>query len=1095
MQFKALVMNLTVILVVSACLQVSAAAYSQTVTLSKKDVPLETVFKEIRRQTGYSYFCKVEWLQRARNVDIDVKNAPLEQVLDLCFKDQPLTYTIVNKTIMVRPRENKTAEATPPGDKQATPVDIKGRVTNDKGEPLSGASIEIKSSARGTLTDANGMFELKKVDPDALLIISFTGYGTREITIKGNGFIPVSLALSTNSLDETVVIAYGTTTRRFNTGDVSTVKAGDIEKQPVSNPLAALEGRVPGMTIVQNTGVPGGGFTVRIRGQNSIASGNDPLYVIDGVPYSSNLLSGIGSQVLGFNLGNTVGSPLNFINPSDIESIDVLKDADATAIYGSRGANGVVLITTKRGKAGKTSVDINMYQGAGKVAHTLNYLNTPQYLVMRHEAFKNDGATPDPTVDYDLLSWDTTRYTDWQKNLIGGTARYSQAQASISGGNANAQYLIGGGYHRETTVFPGNFSDQKGSVHFNVTGNSPDRKFKAVLAGSYLSDNNHLPNLDLTSYIQYLPPDAPPPYNPDGTLNWANSTWPASNPYSYLFEKYMARTKNLIGHGELGYQLLPGLELKTSLGYTDLQTNENTTFPTASIDPKNRSFIKSNSVFANYDIQSWIIEPQASYGMNLGGGRLNALVGATVQQTTSQGQTMKATGFSSDELLGNIQAASSITASGIINAQYKYSALFGRLNYNWKDKYLLDVTARRDGSSRFGPGKQFAGFGAVGGAWIFSRERFFQQSLPFLSFGKLKASYGTSGNDQIGDYKYLNLYSSTTYPFLGAQGVNPSNLFNPDFAWEINKKLEGGIELGLLKDRILVSAGYYRNRSSNQLIAYALPSITGFTSVTANLPALVQNTGLEFTINTTNIKTADFTWSSSINLSLPRNKLLAFPNLSNSSYSNSYLIGQPLTITRAFHTLGADSASGVYRFADLKGNPTLNPSFTTDRNVIINTAPTFYGGFQNSFQYRGFQLDIFFQFVRQKGVTFLSNYIPGTEGYSQPATVLSRWQKPGDKTNIERFNQDFSLDNAFSDFQLSDGNYGDASFVRLKNLSLSYRLPAAWLQKMHMQNGRFYLQGQNLLTITHYIGYDPERPGSANLPPLRVITAGIQVTL
>ncbi|HEV9036026.1 MAG TPA: SusC/RagA family TonB-linked outer membrane protein, partial [Puia sp.] len=550
-------------------------------------------------------------------------------------------------------------------------------------------------------------------------------------------------------------------------------------------------------------------------------------------------------------------------------------------------------------------------------------------------------------------------------------------------------------------------------------------------------------------------------------------------------------------HGELSYEVLPGLELKTSLGYTDLQTGEYTDAPTAAIDPTLRSFVPSSADFANYDYQTWIVEPQASYKVKLGGGKLSALVGGTIEQNTSQGQVLQATGFTSDQLLGNIQAASSIVVNAVTNTQYKYGAIFGRLGYSWMDKYLLDLTARRDGSSRFGPGKQYANFGAAGGARIFSREEFVQKALPFLSFGKLRASYGTSGNDQIPDYGFMSLYSSTINPFLGSQGIYPYNLANPDYAWEINKKLEGGIELGLFKDRILAGASFYRNRSSSQLVGYPLSTVTGFTSVQANLAAVVQNTGWEFSVTTKNIAGKDFSWTSNINLTIPRNKLLSFPGLASSSYAGSYVIGQPLTIFKAAHSLGADSATGSYVFSDVKGNPTFNPTFPDDYTVLVDLAPKFYGGFENSFRYKGFQLDFLFQFVKQTGAIFISNELPGVEGIQQPVAVLKRWQKPGDKTNIQKFNEDYSLDQAWYDYaENSDGGYGDASYIRLKNLSFSYTLPSSWEHKLHLQNCRVYVQGQNLLTITHYAGMDPENPSVVpSLPPLKVITAGIQLGL
>lgn len=1067
---------------------------SSKVSITGTGIPLKSVFKAIKKQTGLyvMYSSTLTTLDREEKVTLNFKETPLDEVLRFVFKGKDLEWSYNDIVILVN-KKKPTSEiaSVMEGDSSITKIPaVTGRVIDANGNPVIGATVMVKGTAQGASTDAEGNFTLSNVTKNATLRISSIGYDTREVTVKGKSIL-TQLNVDVNKLDETVIIAYGTTTKRFNTGNVSTVKGEDIQRQPVSNPLAALQGRVPGMVITQQTGVPGGGFAVQIRGRNSVNLnvGNDPLYIVDGVPYPSKILPTNGRPIIG------TGSPLNYINPSDIESIDVLKDADATAIYGSRGANGVVLITTKKGQAGKTTVNVNLYSGIGQVTRKIDYLNTPQYLEMRREAFKNDGQTPETWNAPDLLSWDTTRYTDWQKLLIGGKAHYTDMQASVSGGNTLTQYLIGASYHKETTVFPGNFSDRKGNVHFNVTNSSANQRFRILLDGSYLIDRNNLLSQDLTSYIN-LPPDAPPVYNEDGSLNWANSTWPnlvIGNPLSATFRKFVRNTNNLIGNAVVSYRILPDLEIRTSFGYNNMQDDELQTFPLGALNPAFAQYNTPSSSFTNNNSSSWIIEPQVTYKWRLGKGRANVLMGTTFQQSNSKGQILNATGFASDALLENIQAAPNVSTQSVTNTVYKYNALFGRLNYNWEDKYLINLTARRDGSSRFGPGRQFANFGAVGIGWIFSKESFMEPASSFLSFGKLRVSYGTSGNDQIGDYQYLSTYRSVQYPYLGVQGLYPNNLFNNNFAWELNKKLEGGVELGFLKDRFLITASYYRNRSSNQLVGYDLPIITGFTSVTANLPAEVQNTGIEFTLITTNLQTKGFKWTTSANLTIPRNKLIAFPNLENTGYANSYIIGQPLTTTKVYHLIGVDAETGAYKFADNSGKPVDNPSYEKDRIALVNTDPKFYGGLQNNFQYKGFQLDVIFQFVKQTGVNYLFDALPGSSLGNEPITVLDRWQKNGDNKSIQRFNQDYNLYNAAEKALQSDRAYSDASFIRLKNLSFSYRFPESWNQKIHLQNFQLYMQCQNLLTITNYKGMDPENQGGAvTLPPLRVLTLGIR---
>jgi len=1084
-------MKLTVLFVVAAFLQAEANISAQNISMHVKQEKIEKVFKEIQKQSGYVIVYNSRFAAQANPVSINADKTDLKEVLRQCFENQPFTYEIQDKIIVVK--EKSPVKVVPPTYIPSPPTTIHGKVTNEKGEPVAGVTVTVKGTTNRTSTNDNGEFSLNVADPNSTLVFSAVTIETYETKLNGKNELNIAATTKISQLQEVVVNkGYYSVKQRENTGDVTTVKGEDIRKQPINNPLAALEGRVPGMQIIQNTGMFGGGFSVQIRGKGSIASGTDPLYIIDGVPYASQLITGN-------NLNPAGGSPLNFINPSDIESIDVLKDADATAIYGSRGANGVVLITTRTGKIGNAKVDINVYTGSGHITRMVDYMNTQQYLQMRKEAFKNDNVLPTITSAPDLLLWDTTRYTNWQNVLIGGTAHYTDAQGSVSGGNSNTQYLIGTSFHRETTVFPGNNSDQKASVHFNINTISNNKKFRIQLSANYISDNNNRQQIDFTSLASNLPPDAPEIFNADGSLNWAPVTpglagsW--TNPFQNLQLNYKANTSNLIANAVVGYSIIDGLEFKTGLGYTDMGIDEMIIQPTTAMDP-GKNPTSGNSYFNATTIRSWIVEPQINYKKRLGKGTINTLIGATLQQNTTAGQYLFATGFSSDALLKNIKNASSVSVQAINNTQYKYSAVFGRLNYEWQGKYFINGTIRRDGSSRFGPDKQFANFGSIGAAWILSKESFSKNIFPILSFGKLRVSYGTSGNDQIPDYQFLDLYSSTSNPYLGTQGLFPNRLFNPNLAWEVNRKFEGGIELGFLNDRININASYYQNRSSNQLINYSLSAVTGFTSIQSNFSAVVQNSGFEIVLNTNNIKTKNFTWTSSFNLTNHHNKLISFPGLTSSSYNSSLIVGEPITISKLYQFGGVNAQTGVYQFIDNKGNLTSSPSSLNDRIYIADRTPKYYGGFQNNFKYKGFELDILFQFVKQTGFSFLYTSLPGKQ-FNEPVTVINHWQKPGDISNYGQYSQNsaspVSLSNNF--VGQSSLYYSDGSFIRLKNLSLSYSLPESWRQRIHMQNCRIYIQGQNLLTITNYVGYDPENQSSTALPPLRILTAGIQITL
>jgi len=1100
-----LIMKLIIVMMTTCLMQVTAATFAQKLTYSKKGASLEEIFKEIKKQTGYNVLYSPEKVDDTKKMDVYFKETALPEVLEKVVSGQALEYTINDKNISLKPKESTFLERL--ANRWAS-IDANGRVVDSENRPLPGASVKVKKTGKGVSTDKDGRFFLRGVEEGAVLVVSFIGYLPKEVSASAN-MGNVVLEQSLSKLDEVQVIAYGTTTQRLSTGNVTTIKADVIEKQPVNNPLLALQGRVPGLFIEQATGFAGTGVKVRIQGQNSINKGNDPLYVVDGIPFTSQLLEGANS-ILGNSGSLSAGNPLNFINPSDIESIDVLKDADATAIYGSRAANGAILITTKKGKAGETKVEANLQYGFGKVSKKLDLMNSQQYLEVRREALKNDGITTLKASDYDLNGkWDNTRNTDWQKELIGGVAQYRDMQASISGGGNATTFLAGVGYHNEGNVFPGDYADTKGSVHFSLNNASSNQKFKVQLSGSYLQDNNLLPNQDLTSKAMQLAPVAPSLYKPDGSINWApdaagNSTF-FNNPIKYLYQKFGNKTDNLFGNAILGYQILPELDFKTSFGYSKLRSNVLYTNPTAY--PEAIPFNVRSTTFSTNDINSWSIEPQISYRRNISKGKLEALFGGTIQREIGNGSSVVASGFTSDQVMEDIKSATSITAGNSINSVYKYGALFARINYNWDDRYILNLTARRDGSSRFGSKNQFHNFAAVGAAWIFSEENWIKNNLNFLSFGKLRGSYGTTGNDRIGDYTFLSLYNAQGYydaPYQGAKGYEVTGLTNPYLQWEETKKLQIGIDLGLFKDRILINTNYSLNRSSNQLLTNALPSITGFNNVPMNLPATVQNTGWEFTLSTINLEKSSFKWSTSFNLTLPKNKLVAYPGYDDSNPYSIKLIGRSINTIKLYHFLGVDPGTGVYLLADKYGNPTSSPSFGTDQTVALNTDPKFYGGLQNTFTYKGFQLDMLFQFTKQiaRNYSLGSPGIPSLGFFSNglsnlPASLLERWRKPGDIVNIQRYSTtglglNIPLSNAINN---SDGNWGDASYVRLKNVSVSWQLPQKWKNSIHLKNCKVYMQGQNLLTITNYIGLDPESKSSTSLPPLRVMTMGIQIML
>lgn len=1053
-------------------------------------------------------------LQAASKVTIEVKNAQIEQVMNMALKDQPLTFTIKGRTVFIMKKveeERKSVQVERTGD----PITVSGRVTDENGEPLAGANVKVKGGSNGVTTDAQGRFTLSGVDPNASLEVSFVGREMQTIAVKGKSIFSVTLGQKVGTLDETVVIAYGTTTKRFQTGNVSTVKGEDIQRQPVNNVLLALEGRVPGLFISQKTGIAGGAISVRVQGQNSINYGNDPLYIVDGVP----ILSQLPTTGVDFVLGQanstgaigTYGNPLAYLNLSEIESVEILKDADATAIYGSRAANGAILITTKKGNVGKGKIEINMQKGWGKVPRRVDMLNTRQYLEMRYEALRNDGidlntASAVNSNYSDLKVWDTTFYTDWQNELIGGTAGFTNFNVNFSGGTSQTQYSLGSTYNKETTVYPGNLSDQKIAVHFSLNTVSINQKFRLVFSSNYLNDNNILPTTDLTSAALLTEPNAPSLYDRDGSLNWAPnslgvSTW--TNPLvQVLYSTYNNKTKNLISNAQFSYAIIPGLDIKTSLGYTNTVTNDFTSTPLIAIRPEERQLSQRTATYGNRNINTWIIEPQLSYDKKIFKGALKVLVGSSIQKNEINSSSIVGTGYNSDKVLRDVKSAASVSIGSTYASTYKYNAVFGRITYNFLNKYLINLTGRRDGTSRFGEQNKFHNFWGVGGGWIFTQERFLKPV--FLSFGKLKGSFGTTGSDQIDDYIYLSLYRpvSAGVPYQSTTGLAFLNLPNPYIQWEETKKLQLGLELGLLNDRILAAITVFRNRSSNQLLNYSLPMITGNQSVKQNFPATIENKGWEFSLNSKNVLGKKIKWSTSINITIPKNKLVKFPNLSTSSYSNDLVVGNPINLIKAYDFIGVDPVTGKYQYANINGEPVFIPNSVTDRIFFVNTTPQYYGGLQNNIQIREFQIDFLFQFVKQAGSSLSFNngtivapgsFISGSS--NQPISVINRWQKASDNSSVQKYSADLLTVNDMIRMIGSSAAYSDASFIRLKNISLSWQIPPAWKQKLHVLNLRVYLQCQNLLTITNYKGMDPENQSINSLPPLRVLTTGVQIGL
>ncbi len=968
---------------------------------------------------------------------------------------------------------------------------ISGTVTDMKGLPLGGVNIIVESTNQGTISDMDGTYSIE-ADPNDILIFSIVGFKAMNVPIEGRAVINVTLEEDVTQLGEVVLNAgYYMVSEKERTGNIATIEAATIDKQPVGNPLAAMQGHMSGVNIVQSTGVPGGGFSIEVRGQNFINGVTDPLYIVDGVPYGSQSL---GSDDVSKTIVNSDISPLNAINPNDIESIEVLKDADATAIYGSRGANGVVLITTKKGKAGKTRFDAHLSTSLGQVSHFMDLMDTRQYLEVRREGVNNDGLDGFlgvPAYDFywpDITLWDQNRYTDWQRELIGGTAYRNNAQLSVSGGSDRTQFLVSGAYLKETTVFPGDANYKRASVHNNINHRSDNDRFRLNLSTSYTREDNLLPRSDLSFQAYTLAPNAPALFDEDGNLNWENNTW--DNPLAGLEEKFGMKTSTVLANALVSYELLEDFEVRASMGYTDYRLDSYRTLPSSARNPRfnftaqNYSNLTTNSSKRT----SWIVEPQLQWKHDWDKFSMDVLFGTTFQQETTEQLVLRGTGFPNNSLIFNLTAAEQVEVRTSTDSDYKYNAVFGRVNLKLLDRYILNLTGRRDGSSRFGPGKQFGNFGAVGMAWIFSEEALVAESS-ILSFGKLRASYGTTGSDNIGDYQFLDTYTVTGADYDGVAILSPSGIFNPLFGWEVNKKLEAGLELGFFRDRVFVNASWYGNRSSNQLVGVPLTATTGFPELTGNFDATVENSGIELDFRSINLRADGFKWSTTFNISVPKSKLVRYDGLETSTFANRYVIGEPLSIVKLYRSLGVDPETGQYVIEDYNGDGAI--SSNGDLQWIEDLAPKFYGGLGNTLNWGNLTFDVFLQFKKQKGYnTLRDNAAPGYRRNASVDLFYDRWREPGDVKPIQVASSGLIAGASNEDLQRrSSAVVSDASFIRVRNISLNYKVP-------YLENGldvNLYLQGQNLLTFTKYKGPDPEQTLNNRLPPLRQLTLGLKV--
>jgi len=1108
-------MKLTVLFLTVVLVNVSAKGLSQKVSFSGSDIPLEKAFSAIELQTHYTFFYKSGLLEKARHVSVDFRDKPLTEALDILFGEQPFTYYINGKIITIDYRKAvmPVVDTSELGSKAGMRT-IFGYVTDENMLPLSGVTVVAKSTQKGTQTDARGIFICKSVREDEVLVLSFIGYEKLEVPVKDRNEFMLHMKVATSELDKAVVQAYGTTSRRFATGNITKVTAEEIERQPVMNPLLALQGRVPGLLITPISNYASGTVRTEIRGRSSVNPQftSDPLFIIDGVPLTVLELSASSSYIDGSAGFLQSGvpmpggqNPLFSINPSDIESVEVLKDADATAIYGSRGANGVILITTKKAKAGKSKLNLNIAQGISKVSRNWKMLSTKDYLQMRRDALAFDGLTPDGFNAPDLVSWDTTRNVDWQHEIWGGVGKTTDIHAGLSGGDQRTMFRIGANYSRQTDVTKRSGSTYRTGFSFMVGHHSLDQKLNVSLNGSYTYSHVttiYGPNASI------IPPDTPPIYDENGNLNYApwNAAGLGNNfPFGQILNRARSGTNFLTASLLVNYEVIKGLQFSTQAGYNNSNGTQDLIFPMAGANPIYQT--GGSAIFGVNRNNNWIIEPQLTYNAFVGKGKLTFLAGGSLQSTTTDGRSTYGFGYTDDAFLNSIAGASFIGASQNYG-EYKYIAGFGRMTYNLTNKYILNLNGRRDGSSRFGPGRQFGNFGSIAAAWIVTEEEWMKRIAPeWMSFIKLRSSYGVTGSDKVGDYQYLSQYAPGTviggmplFPYNGIAPLINQHAVNQEYQWESTRKMEAAIDIGLGKEnRFNLGISWYRQRCNNQLTQFPTPLFSGFANVTANWPATVQNQGWELKLDAKPVQQKDFSWDLNFNISINKNILLAYPDIERSPYLTKYKVGKALNTQYLLHSTGIDPQTGDHQYEDrnrdgrITANYSVQPgSGDDDRSREIDLSPVFFGGFGSDIRYKGFMLNAQFSYVSQKGQnSYAVANVIGTMN-NQPAAIAGNyWKKPGDNAQFIRPRTIGTESDSY--YNTSDGVYTDASFIRLSNLSIGYNLPASLAAKAGMESCRVFIHTNNVFVITGYKGLDPETKNFGIQPIPKIYDAGISL--
>lgn len=1004
---------------------------------------------------------------------------------------------------------------------------VSGKVTADDGSPLPGVNVAVRGTTRGVTTDANGAFRISAPD-NATLVFSSIGFGRQNVAIGNRTSVDVQLISDASELSEVVVTGYGgVLNKREVTGAISQIKGAEIANIPSQSFDRALQGRLSGVQVTSANGVPGGAVQVRIRGIGSITAGNDPLYVVDGVQLNTQNNNSVASS-----------NPLNFLNPNDIESIEVLKDAAAASIYGSQAANGVVLITTKKGRSGRTQVNVNAFYGIVEPIQKLNVLNSANFVRLRAEALANNNPalTPAqaltsalsgirlPNIPSELL--DTLRTYDWQDAAF-RTGVSQNYDLSISGGSDRNSFYWSAAYtEQDANVLAVDFKRLTSSLRLtqklsekvqfeqsiNISTTTQRGQFGSPNGGSFLGS---------PSFSSPLMVPTNPIYNPDGTFFGTPATGGTAGILNQniiqvaLQNRILSTTNQVVANVGLNYKITPNLTFRPTinLDYRAIKGDYYT-------DPRTADGfgVRGRAFFASDQNVNFLTNATLLYTRQFDSHGFSALGGVEFRNDTREGNSGTGEGFPTPDFK-YVNSAANPTALGGFWTGYRKFSVFGKVDYNYASRYFVSFTGRYDGSSRFGANNQYGFFPAISASWLISDEEFLKGSS-VLSTLKLRASHGVTGNDAIGNFDSRGLYGGGAN-YNGIGGIDPTSLANPNLRWERNVETSIGLEYQLFGNRISGQFDVFNRISNDLLLQRQIPNTSGFTTITENTGAL-QNRGFEMEITTQNFQSDRFKWRTSFNFTVIDNKvtrlydgirpqanrdsliLVTAPvQAGNTTTTRNFIVGKPVNAVFTARYAGVNPANGRPMWYDENGNITYLIATPRDSKYLGSDFARIFGGLTNVIEYGGFELTAFFNYEYGRWATNNQGGFAIENGQRTFNTLQSiydaRWTTPGQITDVPRaINGGAELRG--SGLAAGSRTIEDASFIRLKQVQLAYTFPANWMtQTKVLRTARLFVQATNLLTWTNWTGYDPEFVsvgGNGNnglIPQSRTYTAGVQL--